>query len=249
VGESQALRLARASQALKQAEVSTGTRPVSQAGLDRSLDPPRLRLVAAQDGGTSQCTLDEVKTTAAALLAPGQVAQVTGSTSALLAVAAGVWQAQTWGALAHLPDLGYLAAAQAGVALERAVVVPDLGDGGVKALASLIDAFGVVVLGDSWTATASQAADRRRLEARLRHHQGYLVTSGQWPGAQLKVEISQISHRSLGQGDGLLEAGWLDVRWSGAQVLAAGQPHQPPDHQHQQDPLATNQQPKRLAAI
>jgi len=106
-----------------------------------------------------------------------------------------------------------LAAAQAGVVLERCVVVPEFGEEPLQVLAGLIDAFGVVVLGSNLPAVA--AADRRRLEARLRHRQGCLITSAPWGEAQLNLMVDQVTHQPLRQGSGLLGSGVWQVRWSG----------------------------------
>jgi len=228
-----AQRLATAQRVLKLAEQATGSRPVgaftgllgrqAAAGVEEHpQDAPRLRLVSSMGSEANQCTLLELRLTARALLGPGQVAQVSGSTSALFAVAAGVWGPEDWGVIAGLPEAGYLAAAQAGVRLERCVVVPDLGEEPLRALAGLIDAFGVVVLGPSLPAVAP--ADRRRLEARLRHRQGCLVTGASWGGAQLNLTVNQVAHQPLGQGREVLSPGLWQVRWSGPLARTNGAP-------------------------
>jgi len=113
-----------------------------------------------------------------------------------------------------------LAAAQAGVVLERCVVVPDLGEEPLRTLAGLIDAFGVVVLGSNLPAVAP--TDRRRLEARLRHRQGCLVSAAPWGGAQLHLTVDQLVHQPLGQGDGVLSSGLWQARWSGPLARSGG---------------------------
>jgi len=220
--------LAKAQRVLALAEQATGSRPVGATAtmaVASQGSPPRLRLASSRGGETNQCTLLELRSTARALLGPGRVVQVSGSTGALFAVAAGVWGPEDWGVLAGLPDAGYLAAAQAGVVLERCVVVPDLGGEPLRTLAGLIDAFGVVVLGPSLPAVAP--ADRRRLEARLRHRQGCLVSAAPWGGAQLNLKVDQVVHQPLGQGDGLLSPGLWQARWSGPLARSGGVPDQP----------------------
>jgi hypothetical protein len=123
--------------------------------------------------------------------APGSVAQVTGSMAALWAVAATGMGGEDWAAIAGLPQAGLLAAAQAGLALSRSVVVPSLGDQPVRVLAGLVDAYGLVVAGGLKLA----AGDRRRIEARLRFTGGRLVTTSQWGGAKLTVAV-KASHGS-----------------------------------------------------
>jgi len=227
--------LAAANHALELAERATGARPVrsliteqnrKNGGLpDRKVDdpvlsgrketgqPPKLRLIASPGHGIGQCTLPELRATAGTLVGPGHVVQVTGSIAALFAVTAGAWGSQDWGALAGLQNAGYLAAAQTGLPLERCVVVPDLGEEPLPVLAALIDACSVVVLGQNLP--PPMAADRRRLEARLRHQQGNLITAGHWSGAQLCLEANLAEHQPLGQSDGPLGAGVWNVQWSG----------------------------------
>src|SRR6476660_8273685 len=57
----------------------------------------------------------------------GSVVAVSGSTSLLCALLAGASQAGSWCAVVGLPDLGLVAAAGLGVALERLALVPDPG--------------------------------------------------------------------------------------------------------------------------
>ncbi|MCL1898359.1 MAG: hypothetical protein FWG16_06010 [Micrococcales bacterium] len=178
----------------------------------------RPRLISRPGSGLSRCTLPELRASARALLSPGQVAQVTGSTNALFAVAAGVWGPQDWGVVAGLRNAGYLAAAQAGVPLDRCVVVPDLGNEALPVLAALIDAYGVVVLGQDMPPLT--AADRRRLEARLRHQQGCLITSGTWGGAQLCLTATLEVTQPFRQTGGLLPAGIWRLQWSGPAARA-----------------------------
>jgi hypothetical protein len=120
----------------------------------------------------------------------------------VFAVAAALWDSEQWGAVAALPDAGLLAARQAGIPLDRAVVVPDLGREPLRVLAALIDAFGVILTGPL-TVTA---ADRRRIEARVRHRRAHLVVGGAWPGARVAVEVERVVRGGIGQGEGTLRA-------------------------------------------
>jgi hypothetical protein len=123
------------------------------------------------------------------------VAQIIGSRAALWAVAAAVQGPEDWLALAALPDAGLLAAQQAGLALNRSVVVPNLGTQFLSVLAGLIDAYGLVVAGS----LPLNAGDRRRIEARLRFTGGRLITAGKWPGAAASVAIKQTQSGGLEQ--------------------------------------------------
>jgi hypothetical protein len=131
---------------------------------------------------------------------PGFTVSIEGSTSVLFAVAAAIWGPDQWGVLAGLPDAGLLAARQAGIRLEQTTVVPDLGTEPLRVLAALVDAYGVVVTGP----LAVTAADRRRVEARVRHRRGHLIVAGSWPGARVAVEVEQVVRDGIGRGEGTL---------------------------------------------
>lgn len=178
--------------------------------------PTALRAISAQPGQPSRCTLGELKALLSGMIQPGSVIQVTGAMSALFAAAAVAWAPEVWGAIVGLPEAGLLAAAQTGLPLARCVVVPGLGVQPLRVLAGLIDAFGVVVAGP----VQAEAADRRRLEARLRRHGGCLLTSGPWGGAAVQVAVSQVVHPGLGPGGGPLEPGLFDLT---IQVRGQGQ--------------------------
>jgi hypothetical protein len=139
---------------------------------------------------------------------PGFTVSVEGSTSVLFAVAAGIWGPGHWGVLAGLPDAGLLAARQAGIRLERATVIPDLGSEPLRVLAALVDAFGVVILGS----LAVTAADRRRIEARVRHRRAHLIVGGPWPGARMAVEVERVMRDGIGHGDGTFGTAQVTAR-------------------------------------
>lgn len=174
---------------------------------DQAANRPRLRLLSNQPGAVSHCTLGELTAMVREVVRPGAVTQVTGSMSALFAAAAAAWQPEMWGVLAALPNAGLLAAAQAGLPLARCVVIPDLGVQPLKALAGLVDAFGVVVTGP----VALEAVDRRRIEARLRRRRGCLVTGGPWGGAAVRIEVQGVRHEPLGQGGGPGGPAWFGL--------------------------------------
>jgi hypothetical protein len=133
---------------------------------------------------------------------PGFTVSVEGSTSALFAAAAAVWDTSRWGVFAGLPNAGLLAARQAGIPLDRTTVVPDLGAEPLRVLAALVDSYGVVVIGP----LALTFADRRRIEARVRHRHAHLIVGGPWPGARLAIEVAQVVRDGIAHGHGTLGA-------------------------------------------
>jgi hypothetical protein len=59
---------------------------------------------------------------------------------------------------------------------------------------------------------AFTSADRRRIEARVRHRQVHLVVGGAWPGARLAVEVERVVRDGIGRGYGTLSAARVEAR-------------------------------------
>ena len=107
-------------------------------------------------------------------------ATVTVSRSAALALAlvAGASAAGSWVAAVGLPDLGIVAAAESGIALERLALVPAPGARAwTTVVAALLDAVDVVLVRPPPRLPAPQA---RRLAARARERGAVLVPLGPW---------------------------------------------------------------------
>ncbi|WP_448071851.1 hypothetical protein [Georgenia yuyongxinii] len=145
-------------------------------------------------------------------LARGSVVQVTGSTSVLLALAGAAGADGAWCALAAMPDVGWRAAAAAGLALERVAVVPTPGPDAAAVVGALVDGFDVLVVG---RCPALGERDRRLLGSRLRTRGAVLLTTHPWPGAQLVLRATAQSWDGLGQGWGHLAGQELTVRATG----------------------------------
>lgn len=96
-----------------------------------------------------------------------------GATSLALAVAAGPSAAGSWIAVVEDPGLGLAAAAEAGVVLERLLMV-DAPEprAALEAVAALVGAVDIVLLGSE---VRLGAADHRRLAARLRERGSVLI--------------------------------------------------------------------------
>jgi hypothetical protein len=138
-----------------------------------------------------------------------------GATSLLLTLLAAATAAGEWAAVVDGEGvLGGLAAAEAGVALDRLAVVR-----GVPAslysrvVATLLD--GVAVVGAT-IPRGLRVGDARRLEARARERAAGLVAAGTWPGeASLRLRAEHSSWSGLGRGEGLLGQRVLRVAVSG----------------------------------
>ncbi len=103
-----------------------------------------------------------------------------------------------------LPDLGVLAAAEAGIVLERLVLVPAPGaQRWGAAIAALLDAVDVVMAG---CPGRPRAAEARGLAARARERGAVLVpVGGGWPAPpDLAMTVVAARWEGLGQGAGHL---------------------------------------------
>jgi hypothetical protein len=138
-----------------------------------------------------------------------------GATSLLLTLLAAATAAGEWAAVVDGDGvLGGLAAAEAGVALDRLAVVRAVPAALYsRVVATLLD--GVTVVGAT-IPRGLRPADARRLEARARERAAVLVAAGFWPGeAALRLRAEQSSWSGLGRGEGLLGQRALRVAVSG----------------------------------
>ncbi|MFJ4233851.1 hypothetical protein [Cellulosimicrobium cellulans] len=183
------LEVARAT--LRRAELRTGVRASTPGVVDLD-DGPR-PLGAILDNGR---------------LPRGAASVVAGSTSLLLALLATSQGTSDWLAAVGAPDLGMLAAADAGVALERVALVPRAGDDPAGVVAALLDGMTYVVVGPDARLTASE---RRRLLARARERGSGLVAVSAWEHAAVHLDV--VGHRwsGTGAGGGYLRRCELDV--------------------------------------
>ena len=186
----------------------------------------------------------------------GSVVQVAGATSLLLALTAAAAREEGWAALAALPDIGLVAAAEAGLALGRTVLVPRPGPEAAATLGALVDGFDVIVVGPT---RALGDRDRRLLSARLRTHGAVLLSAGPWPGTDAVLRAGQIRSTGLGAGWGTVQGQEMTVhgrsRWSSGgrlqvRVDAAGLSRvEPVPQEITEQPVAAGQGPPRLQAV
>jgi hypothetical protein len=139
----------------------------------------------------------------------GSTITVSGSSSLVLALLAEVSQQQGWCAEVGSPLLGSAAAAEAGVALERFVRVAEPGEQWPSIVASLLEAFDIVVVHPPLRASE---ADMRRLSARARERSAVLLTTTKWDGAGLGLSVIDQRWHGLGSGHGYLRTRELEVQ-------------------------------------
>jgi hypothetical protein len=125
------------------------------------------------------------------------------SPSLATALVAGPSQAGEWIAFVGINDLGFEAAAEFGIDLERTVVVPRPGELWLSVTAGLLDVATVVVVKPPLSVSYQQA---ERLKSRLRMKDAALVCWGDWPRSDATLSITESSWLGLGSGHGRLTA-------------------------------------------
>ncbi|HEY1486289.1 MAG TPA: hypothetical protein VGF84_09300 [Micromonosporaceae bacterium] len=123
-----------------------------------------------------------------------------GSTSLMFAMLAEASRAGSWCAIAGLPSVGFVAAEEAGLVLERVAVVPDLGRDPWNVLAALVDGFDIVVV-----VTAERVAPTvaQQMAARARKSGAVIVPYGDaWEGAETTLGIVDAQWFGIGEGAG-----------------------------------------------
>jgi hypothetical protein len=154
------------------------------------------------------------------------VAAGVGSTSLLTALLVRASAGGAWAAVIGRPDLGLVAAAEAGVAVERLALVPYPGADLVAVTAALLDGLDLVAV--SCSGSALRAGDRQRLAARARQRGSVLLALGPWPGADVELGCGRGSWEGVGTGTddavggGRLRARRVGVRLRGRGVAPAG---------------------------
>ena len=137
----------------------------------------------------------------------GAASVVAGSRSLLLALLAASQQDGDWLAVVGMPTLGLLAAFDAGVALDRLVIVPDVAGRGGVTVAALLDGMAYVVVGPD---VALTPAERRQLAARARERGSGVVATAEWEHAALRLDAAA-RWSGVDAGAGYLKRCELDV--------------------------------------
>ena len=133
-----------------------------------------------------------------------------GATSLLLALLARSSAGGGWVGVVGRPDLGLVAAAEAGVALERLALVPAPGADLLAVTVALLDGMDAVVVDQR--SGGLRPAERTRLAARARQRGTVLLACGSWPGADLELGCVDAGWRGIGRGTGRLASRAVAVR-------------------------------------
>ncbi|MBV8691590.1 MAG: hypothetical protein JOY57_08040 [Actinobacteria bacterium] len=149
----------------------------------------------------------------------GTSVAVANSTTLALRLLVGASQAGSWCAAVGLPSLGVVAAAEAGLVLERLALVPHPGEPSQwgTIVAALLDSLDVVLVRPP---ARVRIADARRLLARARERGSVLVVLGNWDGADVRLSVAGQSWEGVGRGYGHLQTRTLDVVATGRGAAA-----------------------------
>jgi hypothetical protein len=148
-----------------------------------------------------------------------------GARSLALALAATVTAGGSWCAMVGVPDLGILAAAELGVALERLALVPRVPpDQWVTVVGALVDSMAMVLVRPP---ARLRQGDARRLTARARERGAVLVVllteraGGAWSdGADARLTVKAGRWEGPGGGDGCLQARRVEIEAGGRGAAA-----------------------------
>jgi hypothetical protein len=167
----------------------------------------------------------------------GVTITATGSTSLLLMLLADAMRnTDSWAAVVGMPEMGWVAAAELGLAMDRVATIPDPGPDWPTIVAALLDGADLVVAA---TPVGPAASIAKSLAARARQKGSVLITTGQWPGADLALTATERRWHGLRtDGRGRLRGCELDVTAAGrgkavrpkTATLTLHQPRRPERH-------------------
>ncbi|MFV0319504.1 MAG: hypothetical protein ACK5IN_03875 [Microbacterium sp.] len=123
------------------------------------------------------------------------------SAALVMALMAGPSQVGAWCAAVGMPELGAEATEQAGVDLERLVLIPDPGPRWLTVAATVAEVMPVVAVRPPGRVTDAEAA---RLAARLRDRGSTLLVQGRWPQVEATLMLSDPAWSGLEHGHGHL---------------------------------------------
>ena len=149
-------------------------------------------------------------------LAKASVVAVDRAGTLCVALIAGPSQAGMWCGVAGMPDLGIVAAAEAGAEPGRMMLVPEPGPQWAEVAAAMLDACAVVLLRPPGRPPAQA---RRRLETAARRSGAALIVAGEWDGAPVGLHVTRQQWDGIGDGYGRLRARRAEVTAEGRGAL------------------------------
>jgi hypothetical protein len=151
----------------------------------------------------------------------GSTVTVSGSVALLLAALGAASSDGAWCALVGFPVISAESAAEYGIDLSRLAIVPAPGSGWTTAVGALLDAVDVVAA----RPPRLVPGDVRRLAARARTREAVLMPyvdrrTGEWPGADVRLQAENGHWAGIGEGTGRLRARRVRVHATGRGTAA-----------------------------
>jgi hypothetical protein len=141
------------------------------------------------------------------------------STSLLFALLAEASTAGSWCAAVGLPELGAVAASEAGVELSRLALVPSPGDQLMGVVAALLEGLEIVAVAGCHRLHAKQ---RQALAARAQARGAVLLAMDAWPGADLHIQARPDTADGIGGWTGTGNDGHGRLRQRRVRIRVAG---------------------------
>jgi hypothetical protein len=153
-----------------------------------------------------------------------EVTGAAGATTLALSLTAGPCNSGSWVAVVGFEELGWEAAEEIGIPLERMVAVRCPSRHWLRVVAALLDSFDLVVCGPRFVPTQSEL---RRLRARARERGSVLMGVGgvrsrptgrkgrSWPPCDVRLVVRRSRWQGLGQGSGRLAGRRMEVLVTG----------------------------------
>ncbi|SDM33477.1 hypothetical protein [Allokutzneria albata] len=147
----------------------------------------------------------------------GATIALRGSTSLLFAILASATTEGSWAAVVGLPGLSVLAAAEAGVAVQRMALVPRPGTQLGEVVAALTDGLDLVAFTGT---TMINTAQTRTLAARVRQRGTVLLPLGPWPSPDVELRCANGRWYGVTTGNGHLRYREVEVHATGRGAAA-----------------------------
>ncbi|GAA0494103.1 hypothetical protein Ade02nite_20700 [Paractinoplanes deccanensis] len=154
----------------------------------------------------------------------GATIAVTGSASVLMQLLAAGMRDGGWAAVVGCPTFGVLAAAEAGVPVDRLALIHDPGPDWPTVVAALLDGVDLVVVGNTGPVAEKTI---RGLQARARQRGAVLLSFAPtsqptWPGCDVAMSVTSRRWAGLERGRGRLKRQTLDLAATGRGKAARG---------------------------
>lgn len=142
-------------------------------------------------------------------LRKGASYSIQGSQQLALSTLTAASASGAWCGIIGYPTLGAEAAATLGIALERCILIPDVGTDGFGVCSALSEVLTILLMCPT---TSPRQSDVGRISARLREHGAALIVTKDWPHTESTLRVIDSRWHGLEKGHGILEDQEITVR-------------------------------------